>query len=116
MRLRLLGGRQFSSDADRAAASMGRVGRAGQEAAAGTSSLRDRLGGTFGIVRKAAGIAGFAGLGYSMFNAVKGGLSFNAQLEASQARFALFTDSAAEAGKVVEDVNRIAMNSTFART
>lgn len=119
LRLRVIGGRQAAGELQQVAVSAGRVEKSGGGAAKSTKGLGGALGGLrggMGMVGRLAGAAGFAGVGVSALAAVKSGLQFNASLESSRTRFRLFTHSAAEAAKVVDEVNNVAAKSTFART
>lgn len=114
-RLRLDGQRQFSSQAQQASKDVKGIGTAAEETSSRSSKAMGAMGTGFSFLgrwakRGAVATGGLAASGVVM------GLKFNSSLESAQARFKLFTGSAAEAHRVVLGVNKVAANSTFART
>lgn len=115
----MVGQAQFQSAAvssGNAVASIGTKADAADKHVKDLGKTGSGLGSKFGTIKRLAGIAGFAGVGAAAFGAVKGAISFNAQLEGAQQRFSLFTKNARETRQVIASVNDVASKSTFART
>jgi tape measure domain-containing protein len=113
--LQLVGGRAFAAQAHLAGEAVGSIGDEATKAQKKSGGFMSKMGPGLAIVGRAA-MSGAAAVGAAGAAAVGMGLKFNASLESAQTRFKLFTGSAEEAAKVVEMVNQVASNSTFART
>jgi tape measure domain-containing protein len=115
IRLRLQDAKRFGQDADNSSKAIKRIGTAADQAsrrARAAGSALDGLSGRLRNVRNAAGIASVA-LGGVFAAGIKSGLAFNAQVEDSVTRFALFAKNQQQATRLLNQVQRVNRNSTF---